>query len=376
MLRTRLLTATAAMALFAAGSAFAQTGPIPTPSGSAQTTTGQSVLAPAAPDSTPPAAGDAPDTPAAMQAPEATAPATPAAPAQTAATQNTVIDVLRANGQFTTLLGALDAAQLTDTLKTQPAISIFAPTDAAFAALPEADRARLMDPANVNELRQVLLYHVVVADVESSQIEGAKGGVQTAATTEVQLDGTGDAIKVDNATVTTADVDAGNGSIFIIDRVLNPAQSLVASGDAEEAAAPADAAETATPPADDTVEAPPPVDGSMDDDSSTADTMDADSATDEGAVAPPPTTPAAPAPAAAAPTAPVTTPAPAPSSTTTTTTAPAPAPAGLNAPNGQPAATTTTTASPTVPNPTDGQVDDEDEEETDEAPAPTPTPQA
>eukprot|EP01035_Chromulina_nebulosa_P006461 gene6462-8739_t len=90
----------------------------------------------------------------------------------------------------------------------------------------EADRTRLLDPANVNELRQLLLYHVVVADVTSAQIEGAKGGVPTAATTEVQLDGTGDAIKVDNATVTTADVDAGNGSIFIIDRVLNPAESL------------------------------------------------------------------------------------------------------------------------------------------------------
>ena len=166
---------------------------------------------------------------------------TPAAPAQTAAAlqNNVVVDVLRANGQFTTLLAALDAAQLTETLSTQPAISIFAPTDAAFAALPEADRARLLDPANVNELRQVLLYHVVVADVNSSQIEGAKGGVQTAATTEVQLDGTGDAIKVDNATVTTADVDAGNGSIFIIDRVLNPAESMVATGDAEEATAPA-----------------------------------------------------------------------------------------------------------------------------------------
>ena len=231
------------------------------------------------------------------------------------------MDVLRANGQFTTLLAALDAAQLTETLSTQAAISIFAPTDADFAALPEADRTRLMDPANVNELRQVLLYHVVVADVNSSQIEGARGGVQTAATTEVQLDGTGDAIKVDNATVTTADIGAGNGSIFIIDRVLNPADSLVATGDAEAATAPAadDAAEdadAATPPADDTVdEVTPPV-------------------------------------------------------ATTTTTRPA---TGVNAPNGQPAATTTTVASPTVPNPTDGQVDDED---ADDAPTPAPRPQS
>ncbi len=338
MLRTRLLTATAAVALFAAGSAFAQTAPV----------------SPAAPPATPPVAAPAQDM------------AAPAAPMQSAApaTQNTVVDVLRANGQFTTLLGALDAAQLTETLRTQPAISIFAPTDAAFAALPEADRTRLLDPANVNELRQLLLYHVVVADVQSSQIEGAKGGVQTAATTEVQLDGTGDAIKVDNATVTTADLDAGNGAVFIIDRVLNPAESMVATGDAEEATAPA---------ADDTVDAAPPADDAVTTDDATtdtmdadADTMDADSATDEGAVTPPPTTPAAPAPAAAAPTAPMTTP-----SATTTTTPAAPA---TTAPNGQPATTTTTIASPPVLNPTDGQTDDDGDDTM--APAPTPTPQA
>ncbi|WP_428150161.1 fasciclin domain-containing protein [Brevundimonas sp.] len=361
MLRTRLLSATAAVALFAAGSAFAQTAP----------------ASPMAPSTTPPVAAEEPaETPVAAPAQDA-ATAASATPAPAAAIQNNVVDVLRANGQFTTLLGALDAAQLTETLSTQPAISIFAPTDAAFAALSEADRTRLLDPANVNELRQLLLYHVVVADVQSSQIEGAKGGVQTAATTEVQLDGTGDAIKVDNATVTTADIDAGNGAVFIIDRVLNPADSLVANGDAEEAT-------TATPAADDTATATPPTDEVTPPaaDSATADSMGADSAMDEGAVAPPPTTPAAPAPAAAAPTVPTMTPAPTtpavPSPTTasptatTTTTRPA---TGVNAPNGQPAATTTTLASPTVPNPTDGQADDEDADET-PTPAPVPTPQA
>ena len=356
MLRTRLLTATAAVALFAAGSAFAQTAP----------------TAPVGPAATPPVAAEDPlQSPATAPAQAATSAAAPAqaatsaaAPTQTAVIANNVVDVLRANGQFTTLLTALDAAQLTETLSTQPAISIFAPTDAAFAALPEADRARLMDPANVNELRQVLLYHVVVADVTSAQIEGAKGGVQTAATTEVQLDGTGDAIKVDNATVTTADVDAGNGSIFIIDRVLNPADSLVATGDAEASTAPAaDDADAPATPADDTVDAPPPADDALtsSDDSAAADSMTVESATDEDAVAPPPTTPAAPA---------TTAPATASPNATTTTTRPA---SGMNAPNGQPAATTTTTASPTVPNPTDGQVDDEDADET---PTPRPRPQA
>lgn len=336
MLRTRLLTATAAVALFAAGSALAQTAPMTPPAQDAMP-----AQAPATAPQTAPA-------PAPAAAPVAAA---QPAPAATPAAQNTIVDVLRTNGQFTTLLSALDAAQLTDTLRTQPAVSIFAPTDAAFAALSDAERTRLLAPANVNELRQLLLYHVVVADVNSSQIEGAKGGVQTAANTEVQLDGTGSSIKVDNATVTTADIDAGNGSIFIIDRVLNPANSLVASGDAEEAAAPA-ADEATTAPVPDEVEATPPV---VDEDMDEA-TPPASSATD--AALPP--VPAAPAPSSAAPMAAPTAP--------MTSTRPA---TGERAPNGQPAATTTTVASPPVPNPTDGQVDDEDDAD---APAPAPTP--
>lgn len=237
MLRTRLLTAAAAVALMAAPAAFAQDMPAQQPV----------TPLPTEPAPTPPATTDT----------RATTPAPATTPAQattaTPAAGSTVIDTLKAQGQFTTLLTALDAAQLTDTLKAQPAVSIFAPTDAAFAALPEAERTRLMDPANVNELRQTLLYHVIVADVNSSQIKGTKGGVETAARSQVQLDGTGASIKVDDATVTMADIDASNGAVFAIDKVLSPAASAVASGDAEEATseeAPAAApTEPATAPA-------------------------------------------------------------------------------------------------------------------------------
>ncbi|CAN5326377.1 hypothetical protein BH10PSE1_BH10PSE1_01580 [soil metagenome] len=271
MLRTRLLTATAAIALFAAPAAFAQTSTTAAPAQpqATPTTTNAAPMAPAMPEAmTPPAPqSTVPSVPEAAPAPaEAAAPApTQTAEAATPAATGNVIDTLKADGHFTTLLAALDSAQLTDTLKSQPAISIFAPTDAAFAKLPEAERTRLMDPANVNDLRQLLLYHVIVADVNSSQIEGTKGGVETAARTQVQLDGTGDTIKVDAATVTTADIDASNGSIFAIDTVLSPGASAVASGDADEDAAPAGAAaptETApapTPPAADE-STPPPAD--------------------------------------------------------------------------------------------------------------------
>ena len=244
MLRNQLLTAAAAIALMGAPAAFA-------PAAFAQEVPAQQLPAQ---DPATPVAGQT------SNAPATTDVAAEPAQAETPAAANTVIDTLKAQGQFTTLLTALDQAQLTETLKAQPAVSIFAPTDAAFAALPEAERTRLMDPANANELRQVLLYHVIVADVNSSQIKGTKGGVETAARTQVQLDGTGDAIKVDDATVTLADIDAGNGAVFAIDKVLTPSESNVASGDAEEAApAEAVAAPAAPAPAPAPTASPEPV---------------------------------------------------------------------------------------------------------------------
>lgn len=212
MLRTKLLTAVAATAMLAAPAAFAQEAqPQPAPAPQEQ-----------------PAA-----TPAPAQTP---APAAAVTPAQV----NNVIEALRSKGQFTTLLTALDQAQLTETLASRPSITIFAPTDAAFAALPEAERTRLLDPANAQELRVRLLYHVIVADVQPSMIEGARGGVPTAAdNSQLLLDGTGEAIKADAATVTLADVAPSNGSVFVIDQVLDPATSQAAMGD-EEAMAPAE----------------------------------------------------------------------------------------------------------------------------------------
>jgi len=304
MLRAKLLAATAVTTLMMASTAFAQDATAP-----AQDAMPAPAEATTAPDPAMPAA------PAADAAtPQTTEAATPAA-------GSTVIDTLRSAGNFTTLLSALDQAQLTETLQTRPAVSIFAPTDEAFAALPEAERTRLMDPANVNELREVLLYHVIVADVSPDQIEGRKGGVPNAASKQLVLDGTGEAIKADDATVVSAELDASNGAIFPIDKVLNPDASQAAVGDAEsvEDAAPAEAAPEAAP-------AP--------------------------AAAP---AEAAPEPMAPAPTEAPAEVAPAPEGVTETVE---PAMPGDTAPSGEPAAATTTTAAPPVPNPTDGQVDD------------------
>ncbi|MBL0948488.1 fasciclin domain-containing protein [Brevundimonas sp.] len=195
MLKTAMMSAVATVALVAAGPALAQE---------------------ATPPTTPPAE---------------TMPMTP----QEAAEAPSVTEVLRNDGRFTTLLAALEQAELTSVLESQAAVSIFAPTDDAFAALPEADRARLMDPANVGELRELLLYHVIAADVASDQILGTRGGVPTAAGAQVQFDGTGDAIRVDAATVVEGDIQTANGTVFAIDTVLNPAASQAAMGDEDVA---------------------------------------------------------------------------------------------------------------------------------------------
>lgn len=232
MLKTRLMTAAAAVALFAAPAAFAQEVPVPQPTTPTQD---PAQTPPTLPPTTP--ADGTTTAPAPTEAPTA-------AITTSQAQENSVVAVLRTDGRFTTLLSALDAAGLTAVLEAQPAVSIFAPTDEAFAAVPEAERTRLMDPANREELRSLLLYHVIAADVQSSQIEGARGGVPTAGGAQVQLDGTGDAIKIDDATVVTADIDASNGAVFAIDKVLMPSASQAAMGD-EQAVSPAEPAATA-----------------------------------------------------------------------------------------------------------------------------------
>ncbi|SFS76057.1 fasciclin domain-containing protein [Brevundimonas viscosa] len=338
MPRSMLLAATAASALLAAPAVLAQTPP-----------------------QDPPAQAE--------PAPAAATQSTETAQASSAESAS-VIDVLRARGGFTTLLAALDRAGLTETLASRPAISIFAPTDAAFAALPEEERTRLLDPANAAELRERLLYHVIVADVASGQIEGTRGGVQTAAQTEVQLDGTGDSIKVDRATVVQADIGAANGAIFAIDQVLDPGRSLAAMGDSEAAAGSAAVVETpAEAPADEAVAEEAP--------RTTPPTLPAERTAPDAAPTAAPS-PATANPAPAAPTAPDTAPTPGAAPAAASTPAGAAPPAGVaattrsaaqTAPTARPAARVVTVQSPPVRNPTDGQVDDEEDPLN---PAPTP----
>jgi uncharacterized surface protein with fasciclin (FAS1) repeats len=164
-------------------------------------------------------------TPALAQAPELQAQApseTAAAPAAALVTpQGDIIATLTASGQFTTLLKALDATNLTSVLKGKGPLTLFAPTDAAFAALPAGQLAALMSASPPADLQKLLIYHIINAKVDDSKIKGAKGPIPTVATTPVYIDGSG-APKVNDADILQTDVVVSNGVVYPIDKVLSP----------------------------------------------------------------------------------------------------------------------------------------------------------
>lgn len=125
-------------------------------------------------------------------------------------------------GQFTTLVTALKAAGLVDTLAGKGPFTVFAPTDAAFAKLPAGTVKALLEPANKAKLTQILTYHVVAGKTLSSALAGKTLTVKTLEGASLKIDGRGKTVKVNNATVVGADVAASNGVIHVIDTVLMP----------------------------------------------------------------------------------------------------------------------------------------------------------
>ncbi|HEX3406169.1 MAG TPA: fasciclin domain-containing protein [Caulobacteraceae bacterium] len=184
--------------------------------------------------------------PSAPAAPAPAAPPTHAAPSipKVAGGAN-IYDTLKASGQFTILLKAVDQAGLAPILQRYP-VTMFAPTDAAFNALPPDVLSKLMAPndAAANQLQQILKYHLINAQVDASKIRGAKGPVNTVEATPVQLDGSNpDDLMVNNADIIQADVRTTNGGIInVVDKVLiptdSPFASMVASPQASASAAP------------------------------------------------------------------------------------------------------------------------------------------
>ncbi len=132
-----------------------------------------------------------------------------------------IFATLTASGQFTTLLKAVDATNLTAVLKSAGPLTIFAPTDAAFAALPAGQLDTLMNAKPPADLQKLILLHIVNAKVDETKIKGAKGPVPSTAGTQLYLDGSTTPFKVDDATVSQT-VPVANGVIYVIDKVLSP----------------------------------------------------------------------------------------------------------------------------------------------------------
>jgi uncharacterized surface protein with fasciclin (FAS1) repeats len=175
-------------------------------------------------------------------------PAEAAAPAATAAkpvaVQGDLVDTLKLSGQFTTFVGGIDATNLTGLLKTNKNLTVFAPTDAAFATMPPAELAKLK--TDKAAMQKFVLHHVVNAPIDSTKIKGAKGPVPSGAGDTILLDGSDEAgaLKVDGATIVQADLHTGSGLLHVVDKVLIAGQGAV---DPPATAAPAaDASATAS----------------------------------------------------------------------------------------------------------------------------------
>jgi len=132
-----------------------------------------------------------------------------------------IVDIAASNGNFNTLVAAVTAAGLVDTLKSEGPFTVFAPTDEAFAALPAGTVESLLLPENKDQLVAILTYHVVPGAVTSDQLAGQHLDVATVNGAEVRVNGS-NGVKVNDATVTTADIIASNGVIHVIDSVLLP----------------------------------------------------------------------------------------------------------------------------------------------------------
>jgi transforming growth factor-beta-induced protein len=135
-----------------------------------------------------------------------------------------IVDTAVADGRFTTLVAAVQAAELVDTLKGEGPFTVFAPTNDAFAALPEGTLDSLLLPENKQQLTDILLYHVVSGQVMAADVVGL-----TSATTVLGKDATikvvdGKVFLNDNVQIIITDIETSNGVIHVIDTVLLPPQ--------------------------------------------------------------------------------------------------------------------------------------------------------
>lgn len=149
------------------------------------------------------------------------------APASTnAAAQATIVETAVAAGNFKTLVAAVKAAGLVETLNGKGPFTVFAPTDAAFAKLPAGTLEMLLKPENKAKLAAILTYHVVPGSVKAADVVKLKyAGTVNGQRVDIKVDGA--KVTVDGATVTATDIACSNGVIHVIDAVILPVDGTV-----------------------------------------------------------------------------------------------------------------------------------------------------
>ena len=135
-----------------------------------------------------------------------------------------IVETAASVDRFSTLVAAVKAAGLVDTLSGEGPFTVFAPNNDAFAALPEGTVENLLKPENKDQLVAVLTYHVLSSKVKAKDVTGKELSVATVNGAEIAVDGS-DGVKINNATVVNADIYTSNGVIHEIDTVLLPPAS-------------------------------------------------------------------------------------------------------------------------------------------------------
>jgi uncharacterized surface protein with fasciclin (FAS1) repeats len=140
-------------------------------------------------------------------------------------TEQNIVQTAAAAGQFETLIAAAKAAGLVEALSAEGPLTVFAPTDEAFAALPAGTVETLLQPENAAQLARILKYHVVAGKVGSRQLaDGAS--VRTLAGEVAGFTATGGGFAIEGARITATDIEASNGIVHVIDRVILPPEQL------------------------------------------------------------------------------------------------------------------------------------------------------
>ena len=136
-------------------------------------------------------------------------------------TQHDIVDTAVAAGTFKTLVAAVTAAGLGETLKGEGPFTVFAPSDDAFAKLPDGTVDELVKPENKDKLTAILTYHVMAGKVMAADIAGKTLEPATVNGETLAVDATS-GVTVNGASVVTADIECTNGVIHVIDAVLMP----------------------------------------------------------------------------------------------------------------------------------------------------------